>query len=520
MKFNIPYVTWMEDPDHGFIVKDAWDEEHQVNGITGKLVLFPHWKRILDYALTQDEDGRFRFTTLLLSAIKKSGKSTYTASIVAWYADQAPEGTEIVVCANSQDQSARIIFGDLTYHYKHSITGAKPLKDRIILPNGTTIFVLARNFTSNAGGRHALVVFDELWGATSEDDYRRWDELTPIPTIPHSLRVVSSYAGFYGESKVLYDVYLKSVGKEEDPDGQGDIIPELDPLPCYHNGLAYFSYWDHIPRMPWQTDAYYEEQIETLRASAFLRLHENRWVSSNESFIPIELWEEAESKLEQSADYWDGHPYKNAYIYLAVDMGWKHDHAAAMGVAMDSDRGVVALVFHKIWKPVAGDILSPEVIEQYIRQQASRYRIAEVIYDPTQLVQAMAKLRFEGLPTSEFSQNGVEMIAGTDTLYSFLRNGKLLAYPDPDIKDHMRNAIVEHSSRGMRVVKDKGNRRLSEKKVDSVVALVMAIARAAENVDVKGDRIVIESRFSDFSAWAQKQDDQSNLPRALRTDID
>jgi phage terminase large subunit-like protein len=519
MKFAIPYVNWMEDPDHGFIIKDAWDEEQQVNGTTGKLVLFSHWRKILDHALVQDDKGRFRYTTVILSAPKKSGKSVITASIVAWYAEQAPDGSEIYVCANSQDQSARIIFGDLSYHYKHSNSGAKVMKDRIILPNETTIYILTKNFTSNAGGRHALVVWDESWGMTSEDDYRRWDELTPIPTIPHSLRIVSSYAGFYGESKLLHDVYLEAVGKEEDPDGQGDIIQELDPLPCYHNGSSYFAYWDHMPRMPFQTEEYYSKQIETLRASAFLRLHENRWVSSNESFIPIELWDEAASKLEQSADYWDGHPYKNAYIYVAVDMGWKHDHAAAIGIAMDSDKGVAALVFNKIWKPVEGDILSPEVIEQYIRQQASRYRIAEVIYDPTQLVQAMAKLRFEGLPTSEFSQNSVDMIAGTDTLYSFLRNGKLLAYQDPDIKDHMRNAIVEHSSRGMRVVKDKGNRRLSEKKVDSVVALVMAIARAAENVDMKEDNIVIESRFGDFSAWKQKQVDQSHLPRALRTDI-
>jgi len=283
-KFSKPFVQWIEED--GFYINDIWDAENQVDGGSGKLELLYPWDVILDYALQQDERGVFPHTTVTLSAPKKSGKTAMSAAIVAWYAECAPEGTEIFICANSEEQSVRLIFKDLTYHFKHR-EGVKPLKDRIIFDNGTIIQVLTRNYTSNAGGRHALVVFDELWGGTSDDDYRRYDEMTPVPMIPHSLQLITSYAGFYGESQLLYDIYLNSVGTEEIEEGKGEKVKELGDLPCYHNGDAYFAYWDHEPRMPWQTEDYYRKQATTLRDSAYVRLHENRWVTSNEMFFPM-----------------------------------------------------------------------------------------------------------------------------------------------------------------------------------------------------------------------------------------
>ena len=42
-----------------------------------------------------------------------------------------------------------------------------------------------------------------MWGYTSEKSERLWDELTPVPTRANSLRFITTYAGFEGQSKLL-----------------------------------------------------------------------------------------------------------------------------------------------------------------------------------------------------------------------------------------------------------------------------------------------------------------------------
>jgi hypothetical protein len=89
----------------------------------------------------------------------------------------------------------------------------------------------------------------------------------------------------------FYRTYTKQgVGKDEHPEGQGEPIhPDL---PIYVNREAQlFVYWDHEPRMQWQTPQYYESQKKTLRPGTYLRLHENKWATAEETFITPEMWD-------------------------------------------------------------------------------------------------------------------------------------------------------------------------------------------------------------------------------------
>jgi hypothetical protein len=47
-------------------------------------------------------------------------------------------------------------------------------------------------------------------------------------------------------------------------------------------------YWTHTPPAPWQTDDWLQQMRQQLRASAYLRLIENRFVSGESDFIDIE----------------------------------------------------------------------------------------------------------------------------------------------------------------------------------------------------------------------------------------
>ena len=190
--FSISFTDWVEK--YGFFVRDTWNDEKGKWARAGWLVLQPIQVRLFDYALQQNEDHEFKYSTFLFSTIKKSGKSMLAAALACWYAEVCPAGSEIYIVANDLEQAEGRVMRDVKYHAQ--VREYKVNKYEVELPNGTNIKVLAQSYKSVAGSRHALVLFDELWGVTTELTRRTYEEMTPIPTIPWSLRFIATYAGF------------------------------------------------------------------------------------------------------------------------------------------------------------------------------------------------------------------------------------------------------------------------------------------------------------------------------------
>jgi len=730
----IPFVSWIEDPLHGFYVREVWSDETNAWIGPGKLRLRDFQKRIFKHCLTPGPDGKFPYETILFSMPKKGGKTCIAAAIEAWYAEQLPPESYLYCIANDEEQAEGLVMGDLRYHAKE--LGLRTLKGKVEYPNGTSIQALAQNYKTVAGTRHAMTVWDELWGYckctsaecytkdgwkkwdelqvgdiaatitmdgewqwqpvlavnawthkgkmihlrhrradqlmtenhkvigkfrssghaefsslqfkeareakemyemllpvgaewegvstglpdawlylagswmaegwykpvqktsdrlvylaqadgiksrkgntkeriedalkeigteykvnskmfiirgdfaewihdnfntgayakeipefikeapraelaqfftgymdgdgwaagkgwqcgsvspklrdglieigiklgyiakymksnrgdqrlsfslgniridrrnwetvdydgivwcptikngtwlsrengmiswtgnTSEQSRRAWDELTPIPTIPNSLRVIATYAGFENESDLLWDLYLQGVGTDENEKGMGKPIPELEDLPCWSNG-SLFTYWDHEPRMPWQTDAYYEGQRKSLRPSAYLRLHTNSWTSSNEEFLPIEWWDRACKAFEKPADQDPQHPFRGGQVVISVDAAPKRDCTAISGWTHDSIRGKTIMLFNRIWTPEKGKDFDLEAtVEAYILEKSRKFNIVSIVYDPRDLHQTMTRLRSRGLPCNEYVQQQENMVRCSQALYDALK---------------------------------------------------------------------------------------------------
>jgi len=166
---------------------------------------------------------------------------------------------------------------------------------------------------TSAGAFQSLTGWDELWDYDREAALRLYSEMQPIPTIPDvvipsdfiqagqtvsspSVRLVHSYAGYYGQAPLLYQLYEDTVN--EDPDTgepRGIKVKGLEDLPVYvsEDGRT-LAWWNmDVPRMPWQTPAFIEaarqDPINRLRPEEFRRLWMNRWTSGSESFIDMDL---------------------------------------------------------------------------------------------------------------------------------------------------------------------------------------------------------------------------------------
>lgn len=489
------FTSWIDDK--GFFIAEAYDPIKDEMIGAGKLILLEHQREILDHCLTPLEDGSLPYTTVVYSCVKKSGKTTIAAAVGAWAGDEFQDNSEIYCLANDEEQARSRVFKDISYHVKRARI-ANPLKTVIQYPNDTTIQSLATEYKSAAGARHAVTIWDELWAYTSNNSRMMWAEMTPIPTVKTSLRLVVTYAGIAGKSELLEDLYKKVVEQGEPVPELAHIVDAAGKPVCFRRGRI-FAYWDTVPRMPWQTPEYYEEQLELERPSDFLRHHRNQWVTEFEQFVPMEWWKACEV-LEVPLMMDKESQYQRWPIVIGVDVGVVHDCTAVAGVYYDSGAKRVGLAFHKIWTPTKENPIDLEdTVEKFILEMKAQFNIHAVVYDPTNFHRSMTTLKDKfGINMVEYPQSPGRMEIVGQSFYDAIRGRYLAVYADDEIRSHIRHTTAENRGRGFRLVKgDKMG-----KPMDFTIALAMAthFAISSGGVDVSKP-IRLEIPFADLSSW-------------------
>jgi phage terminase large subunit-like protein len=441
--------------------------------------LVDHQRKILRLAFAFDRDGRLPWKTIVYSCLKKSGKTTINAAVTLWWAFTQDPPNQILVLANDRDQAEARVFKTIVELLKKNPElkkSAKIQKGKILLSNGTEIVALASEYAGAAGSNHGLTSWDELWGYTSESATRFWEELTPVPTLKNSIRFITTYAGFENESELLWKLYKQGVGPEEHPDGQGT---RLDPdLPIYANESArIFSYWDHEPRMRWQTEEYYAEQRESLRPAQYQRLHENRWSTGSEVFITGELWDGCvNQKLHPIAPVADegkvGVP-----LFVGVDLGIKNDFSSVVAVKLvrKEQQSLITLVQHRVWKPRPGQPVDLNSVKEYLRWLCKAFRVKQILVDPSQALQLIKDLKAEGLPIEEFPQTVANVTQMGQALFNALQGRTLQMYLDHELRKQALNTVAVEGPRGWKIDKAK-----QSGKIDAIVALSIAIRAAID----------------------------------------
>jgi phage terminase large subunit-like protein len=433
--------------------------------------LTEHQREILRYAFAFDQDARLPWDTIVYACPKKSGKTAINAALTLWWAFSQEAPNELLIIANDLEQAQGRVFKACV-----GLLRANPALARsaditarqIQLSSGTAITVLASDYAGAAGSNHGFTSWDELWGYTSESSRRLWEELTPVPTRRNSIRLVTTYAGFEGESELLWSLYQAGVSPDEHASGDGSKVhPDL---PLFANREArLLVYWDHAPRLPWQTSAYYSTQRRTLRPGTFLRQHENRWTTSESTFITPALWDGCVDENHRPLLPTREHP-----LFVGVDASTKHDSSAVVAVRWEGERLSVAT--HRIWRPSPDQPLDLEAtIEAYLRELHARYRIKAILCDPYQLHRSITTLKAAGLPIQEFPQTTDRTTRMGQALFDLLNGRNLSIYPAADLRQQALNTVAIDAPRGFRIAKER-----AANKIDAIVALSMACVAALD----------------------------------------
>lgn len=433
------------------------------------LHLEDHQRRILTEAFKFDKEGRIRYRNIIYSCIKKEGKSTLAGVAGDWGAFTLDPPGEIYSCANDLEQSTTKVFNFCRAFIERNPVlraEAEITAREIRLSNGSIIKALPIDAPGEAGANPTLTLWDELWGYQSESARRHYEEMCPSPVRKNSIRFIVTYAGWEGESLLLQELYERVFDKQGNVK-PGVIKPFGDELPVYVVGDL-FCYWDHQPRMPWQTKEYLDSQRRDLRLNTYLRLHENRWVSNESSFFDMTEWDAC-----VDPDYRPPFPNSRLQLWVGADASTKKDRSAIVSVYRDGN--MVCLGPFTTWQPTKAQPMDlEETMEAYIKTLSHNYEVVEVRYDPFQFHRSATTLLKDGINMVEFPQTVGNLTDMGQCLFDAVKHRTLKLYADADMRKEASFAVGKETPRGMRIVKEK-----SSHKIDAIVALAMATHAAS-----------------------------------------
>lgn len=528
-----------------------WSEKHFYIPRTMSPVKLPlHQKAILRYFFTRRENRHFPFQTVTYSTVKKSGKSTTAGIIGRYFAETQTHYGEIFTIGNDLEQAKDRSFKEIVRSLELT-PGFNPSKETLpgrwslhklsmkCLLTGSTIKAIAVDAKGEAGGQQALTIWTELWGAENTEAKRFWDEMQPIPTVPDSVRLVETYAGYDGESELLHSVYDRGIeGKQltagelaefvcrEDVPGEtfDDFVrcwheTNGDPtvlIPVWANTNAGVGmYWDSglsARRMPWQhmfleqgsdicgmclrlrtehdigvtANEYYSAAEAQGPPPAYRRLHLNEWVGAESAFVPMESWDHC-GHIHKVTPLLDG---ERTMLVLAADAAVTGDCFGILAVnRCPEDSQSVDIRAVRKWDPKdTGGVINLDEPEAFMRAACKINNVVQIAYDPFQLENTAQRLRKDGIAWLEPFNQAQDRLKADSQLYDLimaLRIHYSHAENCPEgvscncniasLREHIANANAK-----MQLNEDSKLRivkKTAGKKIDLCVCLSMAAAR-------------------------------------------
>jgi phage terminase large subunit-like protein len=267
--------------------------------------------------------------------------------------------------------------------------------------------------------------------------------------------------------------------------------------PGLHAGSSMLFTWSHVPLASWQTDAWLAQMRQITRPIQYIRQFENRFVTSENSFIDLAAWDRCVDPQASAVP-------ANLFlpVYIGVDASTKRDSSAIVGVTFDQSSQRVRLVFHRIFQPSQTEPLDFELsIESTLLDINKRFQIRKILFDPYQMMASAQRLTKEGLPLEEYPQTMDRLTAMSQQLYDLITGQALITYPSEAIRLAVSRTVALESARGWRITKEKASH-----KIDVVVALAMACFAA---VRAQG-----ESSFDQSWRWVNEDDSSQTDPKA------
>jgi phage terminase large subunit-like protein len=450
-------------------------------------------------------DGRRLYRTCLLMLPRKNGKTELAAAVAIYcLLFDGTTGGEIYLAAADREQAGKIYGAMVTMLRADPELLAQveiiESQKRIVHPaSGSFVKAISAEAYSKHGFSASVVVYDELHAAGANRDL--WDVLaTSQGARREPLMIAISTAG-YDRHSILYELYAHAQRVVENP--------AIDPtfLPIIYEAPADADWRDERvwkAANPALGDFRSLEDMRIMAARAaeipaqentFRRLYLNQWTEQASRWLSLETWDACKAEpVARAGRTW----------YVGMDLSSTTDITALVGVSPDPDgvhcavRALAFLPQARLKERVARDrapydewarrgqlIVTPGNVIDYERVRAELNAwdaesagIAEIAYDPWNATDLVQRLKdADGFTCIPMRQGFATLSAPTKALEQVILAKTLRHDGDPVLRWCISNVAVESDPAG----NIKPSKRVSTERIDSVVALVMALDRVQRN---------------------------------------
>jgi phage terminase large subunit-like protein len=406
-------------------------------------------KKILrDIFQTKDKNGLRKYHLALCGFPKKNGKSTLASGVALYMLFCDVFNAEVFGIAGDKDQ-AKIIFNMTKKAIERNpllLASVKIYRDEIVVPSTDSLYkVLSADAPTSHGLNPTAVIADEIHTMKTRD---LLDALTFSPVRKEPLYFYISYAGTDFTSP-LYELYQDGIQKR--------------------NPKLYF-FWSEKNLASWITPEYLEGQRRVLPAHVYQRLHENKWVQGENSFISKEeLYQCVDHILKPQLT-----GRENLKYYLAIDLGLVRDRTVLTICHKDPDDNFIYLDYIKTYKGTKKSPVLVSEVEKDILWANENFNIIKSLADFWQMagtVQRLkSKIRIENI---SFSSAYIQKIS--QNLFYLFHNNLIRIFPHKDLETELLNLNCEAKSYGWRI--DHKSGQFS----DHVISLGMAALEAVNS---------------------------------------
>jgi phage terminase large subunit-like protein len=451
---------------------------------------------------TQLPDKRRQYRTAYVEIPRKNAKSTIAAGIGLYllFYDGEP-GAEIVSAAADRAQAA------IVFDIAREMVEADPYLSKVtqiyrrelVVPStGSRYQVISSEAYSKHGLNLHAAIIDEVHA--HQDGGELWNVLTKaMGSRRQPLTFAITTAGYdRTEASLCWTLHEHTrqvnAGLIDDPSFLGVIYGAdleadwTDPKiwAQANPGLGTTikrEYLEQECRRAQDMPAYEHE---------FRRYHLNQWTQSAVAWIPMGTWDQGATPVDPEA-------LRGKPCYAGLDLSTTTDLSALVLVFPDADGthyDVLPFVWcpqdgirkrsqrdhapYELWArqghliPTEGDVVDYDVIRAEIQALSVRYDLREIAYDRWNATQLVTQLQQDGANLVPHGQGYQSLSAPSKEFEKLVRAGALRHGGHPVLRWCVGNTVLETDA----AANIKPSKKRSTERIDTTLALVMAIGRA------------------------------------------
>lgn len=458
-------------------------------------VIYPlfGWKR---------PDGTRRFRTAYIQVSKKNGKTVLTSAIATYMLVADGEESPLVVSAACTRDQASMIFQELAHYIRHNqkLRDALHVRDsrkEIYYPKKAGYYkALSADAASKEGLDCSCVLVDELHAHPSPALYNSLKYATISRKQP--LFIVITTAG-EDRTSVCYELYKYSKGILDGTNTDTSFYPLVYEADEDCDVLDEGQWHKANPSLGiTQTVDSFKEDAAAAKYSKmaelkFRRYRLNQWVSGLTSFLNIDAWDACQGFIPNLKG-------KGKPIYLALDLASTTDLAAMVGIVPDQGK---YYVLHWAWCPeegvkkrentnltkyrqfqaegsltiTQGNACDYGLIRKNINDLRHEYQVKEIVMDKWNALYLAEQLTQDGFNVLSMPQTTTYMNDPLKQLEKAILDKKLVHDGSTLLRWQCQNMSIEQDGNG----NIKPSKKRSVDKIDSMVAVVMAMGRAVNH---------------------------------------